>query len=106
MILPFSDSKLNSILGYRAALTLALSRRERGRFVKADGRGFDAISTTGIPLRGCEELVNPRGTESGTVDEGLNPFDADLRLICDIWPNLPEAIRSGIMAMVKTAVRT
>ena len=47
-----------------------------------------------------------RGTESGTVDDELNGCDLDLRLIWDSWSNLPEAIRSGIMAMVKAAVRT
>jgi hypothetical protein len=31
--------------------------------------------------------------------------DADLRLILDRWPVLPEAIRAGIVAMVKAASR-
>ena len=29
--------------------------------------------------------------------------DADLRLIVDAWPALPEPIQAGILAMVKAA---
>jgi hypothetical protein len=31
--------------------------------------------------------------------------DPDLALVNEAWPNLPEAIRAGILAMIKTAKR-
>jgi hypothetical protein len=32
-------------------------------------------------------------------------FPADLRTVAEAWPRLPEAIRAGILAMVKAAER-
>jgi hypothetical protein len=29
--------------------------------------------------------------------------DGDLRLICEAWPELPKTLKTGILAMVKTA---
>jgi hypothetical protein len=32
-------------------------------------------------------------------------FPIDLAAVMDAWPTLPEAIKAGILAMVKAAVR-
>jgi hypothetical protein len=32
-------------------------------------------------------------------------MDPDLASVIETWPSLPEAIRAGILAMVKAAVR-
>ena len=32
-----------------------------------------------------------------------NPEDADLHAIADAWPTLPEALKAGILAMVRAA---
>jgi len=41
------------------------------------------------------------GTESGTPE----PFDTDLMAIVNAWPTLPDAMRSGILAMVNAAIK-
>jgi hypothetical protein len=42
----------------------------------------------------------PTATENATA---LCPADRDLATIVDAWPALPDAIRAGILAMVKAA---
>jgi hypothetical protein len=44
------------------------------------------------------------GTESGTVGAPKPLEDPDLALITNRWPDLPEATRSAIVAIVKAAV--
>jgi hypothetical protein len=48
-----------------------------------------------------------RGTESGTLgdDSASNrqPADPDLADVVNAWPSLPEALKAGIVAMVKAA---
>lgn len=34
----------------------------------------------------------------------IRQTDPDVQIIVDAWPKLPEAIRAGIVAMVKTAL--
>jgi hypothetical protein len=48
---------------------------------------------------GCESAPanNPDTSHLETL------ADADLRVVVDAWPTLPEAIRSGMVAMVKAA---
>jgi len=43
------------------------------------------------------------GTESGTLQDWRRGLDPSLRAIVDAWPKLPEALRVGIIAMVKAA---
>lgn len=44
-----------------------------------------------------------RGTESGTLAADSTPVDPDLAEIASAWPTLPDAIKAGVMAMVKAA---
>jgi hypothetical protein len=46
-----------------------------------------------------------RGTESGTLPDDTSAIDPNLRDLVLAWQSLPEAIRAGIVAMVKTAQR-
>jgi hypothetical protein len=46
------------------------------------------------------ENVSQLLTEYATA---LCPADRDLATIVDAWPALPEAIRAGILAMIKAA---
>jgi len=41
-------------------------------------------------------------TEKAT---GLLPSDPGLAAVIDAWPELPEAVRAGIVAMVKAAAK-
>jgi hypothetical protein len=48
-----------------------------------------------------EPLRLPSATRGATR---LLPNDPDLAAVVAAWPELPEAIKAGILAMVKTAV--
>jgi hypothetical protein len=66
-------------------------------------------------VKGIESDHNPADSSrnSAILDTGaakasaavLSPVaaDGDLRLICEAWPTLPEAIRAGILAMIRVA---
>jgi hypothetical protein len=43
------------------------------------------------------------GAESGANDPKNRPIDPDLALVVERWDSLPEAVRAGIVAMVKAA---
>jgi len=44
-----------------------------------------------------------RAAESAAFPLSNDPIDPDLQAIIDAWPTLPEAIKVGILAMVKAA---
>jgi len=48
------------------------------------------------------DASKPRDNQT---DDKLAGFDADLAAVVTAWPGLPEAIRAGIVAMVKAAGR-
>ncbi|MBT6158040.1 MAG: hypothetical protein HOK71_09835 [Planctomycetaceae bacterium] len=37
------------------------------------------------------------------VGAEITPIDVDLAAVVDAWPKLPEAIRAGILAMIRAA---
>jgi len=43
------------------------------------------------------------GADAGAVETKTAHDDGDLQAIIDAWPTLPDAIRAGILAMVKAA---
>ena len=58
---------------------------------------------------GLEPVVKPlgnngRGTQSAAESAALDareaPLGSDLRAVISAWPNLPDAIRAGILAMI------
>ena len=51
-------------------------------------------------------LQNPKessGAESGACDTLNAPQDRDLVRVVEAWPELPEPIKAGILAMVRAA---
>ena len=50
---------------------------------------------------GKTALSQTGGTESGTLGAQMAPEDADLRMVVDAWTRLPEAVKTGILAMVR-----
>ena len=43
------------------------------------------------------------GADAGAVETKRQQFGPDLQALIDAWPALPEAIKAGILAMVKAA---
>ncbi len=43
------------------------------------------------------------GADAGAVETKRGQFGPDLQAIIDAWPALPEAIKAGILAMVRAA---
>ncbi|MGA2035589.1 MAG: hypothetical protein ABSG68_25350 [Thermoguttaceae bacterium] len=43
------------------------------------------------------------GAKSGALGAQDGAIDPELRAIIDAWPALPDAIKAGILAMVRTA---
>jgi hypothetical protein len=71
----------------------------RGR-EKASGEG--GIRTTRVFP---EEPALPadRGAQSGAPATQTRPADPDLAALVVAWPNLPEPIKAGILAMIRAA---
>jgi hypothetical protein len=45
----------------------------------------------------------PSGAESGAIEAREAILDPELTAVIDAWPVLPEAIRAGILAMIRAA---
>jgi hypothetical protein len=52
-------------------------------------------------ITGNSSGVPRSGAESGAVRSQNGLIDADLAVVVDAWPTLPEAIKTGILAMVR-----
>jgi hypothetical protein len=50
-------------------------------------------------------LSNQGGAESGAVTSEIRPIDSNLAHVVSAWPDLPEAIRRAVLALVNTAGR-
>jgi hypothetical protein len=69
----------------------------------------DPLSTVGrlarLPPRGVEHLqrtpVNPRISQKGAAKS--DALDATVREIIETWPQIPEAIRSAVLVMIRAA---
>jgi hypothetical protein len=46
---------------------------------------------------------DPSGAKSGALAPEKPAIDPALAALIDVWPALPEAIRAGILAMVRAA---
>jgi hypothetical protein len=49
--------------------------------------------------------ADPRAAESGAVGAREAPIDADLAVVVEAWPGLPEATRRAVLVMVEVAER-
>jgi hypothetical protein len=47
--------------------------------------------------------LDQSGAECGALGAREAPIDADLAAVVDAWPELPSAIKAGILAMVRAA---
>ena len=81
----------------------------------AEGTGFEPATPCGAPhfesdatcpdSQGERHISEGTGADAGAVETKNAHDDADLQAIMDAWPDLPEAIKAGIMAMVTAARR-
>jgi len=46
---------------------------------------------------------NRTGPETGPVKTKPRSSDADLQAVIEAWPTLPDAIRAGILAMIRAS---
>lgn len=91
------------------ALRTNASERESMQRVKVGGGGFEPIAET--PGNIADSLLS--GANSGALPSDSNtsevlntPADPDLAEVVTAWPELPQALRAGIVAMVKAARAT
>ncbi|OHB70149.1 MAG: hypothetical protein A2V70_14805 [Planctomycetes bacterium RBG_13_63_9] len=63
----------------------------------ADGEGFELPSKTS----GNQGFTNESGAECGALGAREAPLDPKLAAVIDAWSTLPEAIRAGILAMIR-----
>ena len=65
------------------------------------------MAGTGLELTpdssGNSSAATQSGAECGALGALSGPFDPDLAAIVEAWPSLPEALRAGILAMVRAA---
>jgi hypothetical protein len=49
------------------------------------------------------DILGQSAAPGAAVDAAIPHVDPDLVAIAEAWPTLPEVVRAGILAMVKTA---
>ena len=52
-----------------------------------------------------QSIRNQGGAESGAVGAPDRPTDPDLQHLITAWPDLPDAVKAGITAMVQATTR-
>ena len=63
--------------------------------------GLEPGSVTTDNQSKLEKVTDSGGAESGADSPDLAQIDPDLAKVVRAWPELPEAVRVGILAMVK-----
>ena len=74
---------------------------------KAGGVYKQTVGDTGLEHSTESSGGNGHGTQSAAESAALDateaPLGSDLRAVVSAWPNLPNAIRAGILAMIGAA---
>lgn len=52
---------------------------------------------------GKTQVTNQSGAESGALGAREAPIDPELAAVVEAWPALPDAIKAGILAMIRAA---
>jgi hypothetical protein len=67
--------------------------------------GLEPDDATTCSFNGLRKTVQSGGAESGAVSTAPVLSDSSLQIVVAGWAKLPEAIKSGILAMVKTVAK-
>lgn len=65
--------------------------------------GLEPGSVSSTEAKHLRKADDYRAAESGASGDETSPQDTDLALIIERWEHLPEAVKTGIMAMVKAS---
>ncbi len=65
--------------------------------------GLEPVTVTARKNSKLQNQAVSGGAESGADSADLAQIDSDLQHIIDAWPDLPEPIKAGVLAMVKAA---
>ena len=57
----------------------------------------------GAEKAGTNAPFEDSAAAGAAVDGGNTPIDADLQAIVERWPDLPDAVKAGFVAMVRAA---
>jgi len=71
----------------------------------AVGEGFEAVSLTINSANSLQQSPIQGEAESEVVSTNSGPMDAESAVVVDAWHTLPDAIKAGIRAIVRTASR-
>ncbi len=68
--------------------------------------GLEPVTATKGNHSELRDVIDLGGAESGAVGDKGGPSDPDLQRLIDAWPLLPEAVKAGILAMVRAVEQT
>lgn len=66
--------------------------------------GLEPLSASSSDGQGLGQTSNARAAKSDASDHKTAATDPDLRAVVDAWPMLPDAVKAGILAMVRTSI--
>ena len=78
------------------------SWQEKFKASKAPPVGLEGVSLTELSANELRDAVQPRGTESGTLLTRVveqPEADAGLRLLTEVWGELPDSVRNRILML-------
>ena len=86
-----------------ARLRFGLVFRAKWRLTQVAEEGLEQNHVTRLHNNELQIPGFPFGPESGPLQDETAHFPPDLSVVVEAWPTLPEAVRAGILAMVRAA---
>ena len=94
-------------LGNRRSILLSYERNSADSQEPNSQEAYARQDSNNTPKTLVNQGVSlPGGAKSGALADNSGPADSELAQLITAWPSLPEAIKAGIMAMVKAAKGT
>lgn len=67
-------------------------------------RGLEPQHVTHCKASKLQNLEKSSGAESGALSAKTTKISPDPRLVIEAWPKLSDAVKAGILAMVKASI--